>query len=348
MDDKNVKSTYGGEYKRNIILTDFQPDGDFSFKTGVEKVTCREWEVIGDKSNYLFGSFFAKLKRYFHYFIFPLSLFFRRKKFNAIISWQQFYGLIYAFYSRLFHVKKRHPLIVMTFIYKDKGGALGKIYKRFMSYIVTSKYIDKFIVFNSKECVYYSNLFKVPFEKFVFLPLGVEDVSERFSIEKGGRLLSVGRSNRDYDFLISALQGTEYQIDILCDNLHVDTTDKIKIYTDKHGDDYFEILSKCFCVIIPLKDINISSGQLVITQAMMMGKPIIITDVPSVYDYVENEKTALCIKNNKKELIEAIEKLKSDDKLYNLLSTNEREKFNSMGTNYDLGESVGKLLSHCI
>lgn len=114
------------------------------------------------------------LLRYILFFLFPLLIVIKRRKYEKIVTWQQFYGLNYAFWCRLFHLPKVNDLTVMTFIYARKQGRIGRIYHRYMTYIVKSKYIDRFIVFSPKEAAYYSECFDEPIERFVSIPLGVD------------------------------------------------------------------------------------------------------------------------------------------------------------------------------
>lgn len=73
-------------------------------------------------------------------------------------------------------------------------------------------------------------------------------------------------------------------------------------------------------VVIPLQNLNISSGQLMLLQAMQLGKPIIVTNNCTIYDYIENGKTGLILANEKKLWIEAIKKIYNDSDFYDMLS----------------------------
>lgn len=73
-------------------------------------------------------------------------------------------------------------------------------------------------------------------------------------------------------------------------------------------------------VVIPLQDLNISSGQLMLLQAMQLGKPIIVTNNCTIYDYIEDGKTGLVLANEKKLWIEAIKKIYNDSDFYDMLS----------------------------
>lgn len=73
-------------------------------------------------------------------------------------------------------------------------------------------------------------------------------------------------------------------------------------------------------VVIPLQDLNISSGQLMLLQAMQLGKPIVVTNNCAIYDYIEDGKTGLILANEKKLWIEAIKKIYNDSDFYDMLS----------------------------
>lgn len=88
-----------------------------------------------------------KLIRYAKYFLTPMKIAKNRNNYGKVLAWQQFYGLILAFYFRLMHVKESPEIVVLTFIYKPKKSLIGKIYDKFMRYIVTSGYIKYFVVF---------------------------------------------------------------------------------------------------------------------------------------------------------------------------------------------------------
>ncbi len=263
---------YGGLMK-NVILIDFPKLKNWEFKLELNKQTNLEWEELELVSNELRKSKFSNISRYIKYFSFPFRVFQKRKEYSNIIAWQQFYGLLYAFYSRLFHVKKKNKLIVMTFIYKPKRGFLGKVYHKFMKYIVSSKYVDKFICFSKNECEYYANIFNVEKEKFEFCTLGIENIEIKdTSLSQEKTIISCGRSNRDYDFLYNTLKGTEYKLNIISDECLLQNTKNITIYNNIMGQDFLEMLNKSYLVIIPLLDENISAGQLVILQSMRVRK----------------------------------------------------------------------------
>lgn len=56
--------------------------------------------------------------RYLRYFTFPWKVFLHRKKYDCILGWQQFYAINFAFYCRLFQVRKTNKVVALNFTYK--------------------------------------------------------------------------------------------------------------------------------------------------------------------------------------------------------------------------------------
>lgn len=327
---------------KNAILVDFEAPADWAFKTELESCSEKEWCIEKHISNRNHGSLLQKLIRYFKYFIFPFKIFLKRKEYENIIAWQQFYGVIFAFYCRLFRVKKAPDIVIMTFIYKAKKSILGKIYFCFVSYALHSKHIKYIVVYSGNEKEYYSKIFKLPSDKFIVATLGVEDQLKDFKecIQKGDYYLSAGRSNRDYNFLVNNWDSSK-KLKIITDSFSCNE-EHIELLDNCYGDCYLKQLAQCFAVVIILEDKNVSSGQLVILNAMMLGKPVIITTNNSVSDYITDHKNGFIINKDKNALETAIKELENAD-VYEFISKNARETFENEYSIKTLGKKIGEL-----
>ena len=331
--------------KKNGIFIDMPPTKQWGFVQGMEETTGLKWEVTSYVSNDR-SSKLMEIARYLKYFYYAFQIFTHRKNYDRIVTWQQFYGLLLAFYCRLFRVKKQFSLIVMTFIYKRKHGWLGNIYYSFMQFALDSKYIDKVVVYSQNEVNYYSNLFSKA-DTFVFIPLGIETITNLRidkKLEQQKYILSVGRSNRDYQFLYEALKDTEFTLKILSNTVNLPPVNHIEIYTTIFDQDMFHYLNNCFCVVISLADPKISAGQLVILQAMQLGKPVIVTDSEGVVDYIISGYNGIIIKKEKEALITALNDLYSNDKFCRILSQNAQLEFDKKYSIKQLGNNVGNLI----
>lgn len=333
---------------KSIVSVDYSCGESNIFSETLAGVSGMKWSIYSYPSNYRKKNKKHELLRYVAYVKTGWYLFLHRNEIDNIISWQQFHGILFAFFCRLLGVKKKTNLIIMTFIYKPKKGLIGRIYKCFMTFIVQSKYIDKMIVFSKNEIDYYSTIFNVPVSKFFYTPLSISEgnkpiVDENLRNEK--YVFSTGRSNRDYTTLINVFRQIKHPLHIACNELRNNVmSSNIHVYGNMFGDEMRNHMYNSFCVAIALKDSNISSGQLVLLQAMQMGKPIVCTRCSAISDYLRDGYNALLV-NTEEEWIQAIERLYADVDLYNTLSLN---AYNEYLTNYSsdcMAKSIGKLIN---
>ena len=331
--------------KKNIILIDFNLKPGWSMSEVLASATKEPWEVKQFQTNNMHGSRLATLRRMFWYFVFPLWIALHRKHYGRIIGWQQFFGLNFAFWCRLLHLRKVNDVTVLTFIYKRKNGFAGKLYHKYMSYIVNSKYIDRFVCFAREECNYYAQMFGTGRERFVFIPLGIAPVQCNDCSDEG-YVFATGRSNRDYDFLTRVMQGTDYKCVIACDNFTKSAdADNVTVLDNCFGNSMIDAMAHCRCVAIPLKDANMSSGQLTILQAMSLGKPVICSDVAGIKDYVENG-SAMIIANDIDAWRRALQSIGSDTQYAARLSEKAQALFHSKFTENAMFERISRAIMH--
>ena len=79
-------------------------------------------------------------------------------------------------------------------------------------------------------------------------------------------------------------------------------------------------MAECFCVVVPLKDTETSSGQLVILQAMMLGKPVIVTENKTARFYLEDNQTGFIIDKTPTALHNVLKVLSENPKIYTGIS----------------------------
>lgn len=327
----------------NAVLVDFELKKDWKFPKVLESMSSDKWTVVDCQTNQYYGQMIKTLFRYVLYFVFPLKIVLNRSRWNIIIAWQQFYGINFAFWCRLFHLKKKNKLIVMTFIYKKKAGLMGRLYHKYMSFAVRSKYIDKIICFSKGESLYYPEVFGVDNSKFIYVPVGIAPLKDVETSDEG-YIFATGRSNRDYDFLMNVLKDTGYQCQIACDTLSDSQTGGgTIILSNCHGEEMIKRMARAHCVVIPLKDVKVSSGQLVILQAMSLGKPVICTDADGIRDYA-TEDTAIMVHNDVDSWREAIVSLYEEKKRYNCMSESAMELFEKNFTDVAMFNNIAKII----
>lgn len=327
---------------KNLLLFDYYVDASNKWVQIFNTVSGVEWQSKYKVLNCYHGSIWKNCLRYIGYFTLPLSIVVRRKQWHQIVGVQQFFALNFAFWCRLFHLKKVNEVIVLTFIYKRRKGFVGDMYHKYMRYMVESRYVDKLVVFSHEECRYYASIFKNCENKFVFTPYGIEPVSID-DIADEGFLFAAGRSNRNYDFMLNMLSDSSYNVKIACDSYHKKVKDDhIQILTNCYGNDMLKIMAKCHCVLVPLEDLNISSGQLVILQAMSLGKPVVCTDADGIKDYVNHGVTGYVVDNDVNEWKRCLKQL-NDNLLYEKMAKAAKSEFIANYTRTAMLERVARI-----
>ena len=332
---------------KNAILVDYYTPTDWDFQKGLEETTGCFWDVMKCVSNQDHGGLRSCI-RYFKYFFLPLKVFFNRHRYKTIVAWQQFFGIILAVYLRLFHVNvnKAPAICIMELIYLPKKGVIGKFYRRFVAYGVRSQYVRAIFVFSGSEKEKYANELGIEASKIFVLQLGIDDESTKLKTEvcDEGFYVAAGRSNRDYLFLIDNWPDSK-KLYIITESLPASVDEKsIELVTNCYNDDYLRYVAKCHAVIVPLENEAISSGQLVILQAMMLGKPVIASENMSIRDYIAPGKTGLIIKKKKEELLKAISELDNSEN-YMKYTKYARQKFEQGFSVEIMGQKVGRVIN---
>lgn len=333
----------------NSVVYDFAADDDFLLTAALSQNDYkREWHSVGLQAN----PQAASVVRYLVVIINSFRLFLHHRHIKNMVTWQQMHGLFFAAYSRIFHIRKHIDLTVLTFIYKPKKGFIGKIYESFIKFAIEGKYIDRIICFSENEAEHYKTIFPKASGKFRSTLFGVIDEAEKYTISasapdsnSGGYLFSVGRSNRDYSFLLQAMDNSPYKLVIACDSLNAQSpSSNITIRTDvSYGESLYTLIANSYCIIVPLDDPNISSGQFVFIQAGMFGKPVIVTKTNTLKEYVIDGYNGIVIDKTEKALHNAIQRC-LDPAEYERMSNNARHHYDDTFTMQAMSNRTAKLI----
>ena len=314
--------------------------------TTLSETTGLEWVAFNWESNQPRTGVMSELRRYATYIFRPLSVVFRGDL-ERIVAWQQFYGISYAFWSRLLRRPKTARLTAMTFIYKPKRGIAGKVYERFVGYALRSCYIDTLTCSSSAECDRYAVTFGVPRERFTFVPWCVDDRSPEHPFDpsrESGYVLASGRSNRDYPLLIESARDAGFSVKIIDDTLgDIPHPANVEIVGNSWGGATLDYFANCEVFAIPIDDPDVSAGQTVLLQAWSFGKPVVCTRGEGLSDdYIEDGVDGLLVGKSSDELRAALERLFADPDLRKRLGDAGRKKYREHYSLAALGNNVGK------
>ena len=332
---------------KNIILADCKKEQVMDFCRGLEEETKTQWSLEIYISNWGRMNSWLKIKRYLVYFYVPFKVFLHRKNYNIIIGWQQFYALILAFYCRFFNVKKEFSIYVINFTYKDKKGILGKIYFCFMKYILQSKYIDGIYLPSTKYIDFCIKKLDIDKEKFCVVPFGIPDLYRKYQPlkETNEYILAIGRSNRDYDWLINEWRKINIKLYIISDEYKptINIPNNIEIINNISGEKQYPYILGCKLLILPIKDSNICSGDTVLLTAMSFKKTVIITTPSTLSEmYIKNRINGLLVEKVHGELKKLIDEIEKEN--INL-GENARKSYKKFFSRFNMGKKVGNFIN---
>jgi len=257
------------------------------------------------------------------FFLFAIRGFIKGLRYDVVISWSGVVGLFVGFFKLIF-LRNEPKLFVKTFIFRPRSNRIMN-FLYFWFCRICSKKMDGIICHSSDEVSYYTSLFHLDHRQISFISYGIELPKVNFQKKEETYVASAGSTNRDYELLRRAMDGIETKIKIYCSEdyeklLRKTKNSRFEIHTDTPLEEFLRALWDSLFVVIPLKIPEMSSGQLVLLQAMALGKTVIATDCWGTRDYAKHMETGILVApNNASELREKI--------LYLLDNPKEVEKF---------------------
>lgn len=286
------------------------------------------------------------LQRYYEYLGAVLYVICNHRKYRYIVLWQQIIGFMIGLlpFSSI-----TNKTIISTVLYSDRNTKESNV----------KNYIFRKSIKRVGALLYYSeemsNETKLDFPKYsekifsTFIPiLFSTDVNLSVSkfaniIDSNRTIFCGGRSDRDFESVILAFKNTSIPVVIVCpDEHHISNlnlvTENIKVlrFSQVPNDEYYDLVKRSFCTMIPLRSEDSSCGQLLFSFAMNNEKPIIASDSQGVRDYIENKKNGLLVPvKNHDALKDAYELLLEDSKLrYDIIDKSKEIADKMTVTNY--------------
>ncbi len=254
---------------------------------------------------------------------------------RVVVVWTHIEALIVGLVRWSF---RRHDtrIVLVGFILTRRSGWLQNALRSLYFNRVFSV-VDMAIVHSRVEAARYTALFRARKTRFVFIPWGshIDGLDSLAQAQPGGDaadVLCAGRSGRDYVTLYRALAGTPHRVKIVCDLAEslngCEPADNIQVLDKCYGTAYLRELMDTRCVVIPLGVGDISAGQMVLLQAMQMGKAVVMTRTTTTVDYATDGHDALLVDAaDAPALRAAVERVLSDPPLRALLGSNAQATF---------------------
>jgi glycosyltransferase involved in cell wall biosynthesis len=198
--------------------------------------------------------------------------------------------------------RRRVRIVLGSFIFTSRRSGWQNRLRHFYYRFVLS-HVDMAIVHSRMEVDQNTKIFPGLHTQFRYVPWGTNIDSRqqllgdaRFAPGGENVIVTAGRSERDYGTLFRAMDGVDAGLRVICDYLKEKPSEalsaRITLLSDCYGDAYLRELVDATLVVVPVAAGQISAGQMVLIQSMGLGKAIIVTDTPTIRDYVTDRHDA--------------------------------------------------------
>ena len=212
-----------------------------------------------------------------------------------------------------FRPKSRRPVIVfMGAMWQKDPGLYGFAEKILIK--LADRAIYRYAVQSTDEIPYFFTAWGIPESKLRFVPYFSTFTESDLStpaptLEKF--IFSGGNSHRDYDPYLKAIESLpEHQFVIashLLDGKKLPPNVRAGQVTRP---EFIRLMRASAAVVVPLRrDLNRAVGQQTYLNAMLLGKPTIVTNTLGVRDHIKDGVTALVVDGSPEGYIEAIQKV---------------------------------------
>lgn len=163
-------------------------------------------------------------------------------------------------------------------------------------------------------------------------------------------MLSLGRSNRDFDFLVDVFKREEMAgetLVVLSDTWKpsVKLPDNVVHKSDVVGEEAQLYLANCKVNIVPIDNPNVCSGDTVLLHGMQYERPTVITSPSTLAEmYIDDGINGLCLTKNIESFAASLESLLKDKQQMDKLGANARQKFLDCYSREAMGRAIGRAL----
>jgi len=210
---------------------------------------------------------------------------------DLIVSFDAHVTLGVAAAMRLFRIKKTH--LAFSFNHDNKRFFIRPLAWLARRILPAG---DLYVVYCEHERELYHGMYGIPLERLSFQhwavdpPAVTQPLRNPFA-EYAPYVCAIGRSNRDFDTFIQALDG------LPCTGI-IATPQKINasacppnivVLSDLGPEDCVRMIQGAAANVVPILDDLVGAGHITIVHAMLLGKAQVVTEVETVRDYFQHE-----------------------------------------------------------
>lgn len=222
-------------------------------------------------------------------FMVALKLYMRRRNYDVVLTMGIRESMAYGFLCAVTGVRSKQ---IMTEVFIDHAKPDRWMWRaKTRLYCWIARRAIGMITNSSAEVRTIAARFRMPEDRLAFVPLNATihpEVAEESALPF---ILSAGRTLRDYEPILKAARAISAPFTVICDPndlRHTPVPGNVTIMREIKRSDYLDHLRRCAIVALPLLQAERSTGQVVMLEAMAMGKPVVTTRSPGTEDYIRD------------------------------------------------------------
>jgi glycosyltransferase involved in cell wall biosynthesis len=218
------------------------------------------------------------------------------KKYDVVITANIKAAQLFGLYKEIFRLQSPKHIVLELMLDEEKDTFMWKAKRIFQA--KAFKGVDLIFVSSTREVESYSRRFGLPIDRVRFLPFHTDIVTPNIADSEEDYVLCAGKTGRDYATLTAAVKDLNMRFIIVSDKdslNNVSIPPNVEVLYDAPYSKYIELLSHCKFVVVPLKKLVKSTGQVVILEAMGLGKPVITTRTTGTVDYIEHGSNGILV-----------------------------------------------------
>lgn len=246
-------------------------------------------------------------------------------QYDLIVSHGMPSAVVICLWRRLFKTKAKHIVFdIGSFASASESGFSLKL----MQFV--SKSLDGLIYHMSDQRSYYERFFPWIVEKSKFIRYGADfdffGIGQETEFLNKPYIVCAGKNKCDWDTVVKAYKTSNINME-----LHL-IGGKEERFENIEGviqipylpiNEFIEQVKGADFCILPLEPVPFSFGQMRLLQQMALSKCVIVSNAPSIMDYVEDRRTALIYRSaDVEDLCNRITTLNADDEEKEKIETN--------------------------